>query len=53
MAKPTLLAFLSLLLVFNGPSGSFSATTNDESVYESFLQCLEKNTNPQDKISNL
>jgi FAD/FMN-containing dehydrogenase len=53
MAEPTLLAFLLLLLVFNVPSGSFSATTNDESVYESFLQCLEKNTNPQDKISNL
>jgi hypothetical protein len=51
--EPTLLAFLLLLLVLNVPSGSFSAKTNDESVYESFLQCLEKNTNPQDKISNL
>ena len=53
MAEPTLLAFLLLLLVFNVPSGSSSAATKDESVYESFLQCLEKNTNPQDKISNL
>nr|QHW03949.1 berberine bridge enzyme-like protein 60 [Populus davidiana x Populus alba var. pyramidalis] len=53
MAKPTLLAFL-LILIFNITSSSFSATAaGDDSVYESFLQCLESNTNPQEEISKL
>nr|QHW03916.1 berberine bridge enzyme-like protein 27 [Populus davidiana x Populus alba var. pyramidalis] len=53
MAKPALLAFL-VILIFNITSSSFSATADgDDSVYESFLQCLESNTNPQDEISKL
>ena len=53
MAKPTLLAFL-VILIFNITSSSFSATAaGNDSVYESFLQCLESNTNPQDEISKL
>ncbi|KAJ6950874.1 berberine bridge enzyme-like 21 [Populus alba x Populus x berolinensis] len=53
MAKPALLGFL-LILIFNITSSSFSATADgDDSVYESFLQCLESNTNPQEEISKL
>ncbi|KAF2317914.1 hypothetical protein GH714_041236 [Hevea brasiliensis] len=54
MAKAAnLLAFL-LVLVFNlSCFSSFAWAARDDSVYESFLQCLESNTNPQDQISDL
>ncbi|KAG5255421.1 berberine bridge enzyme [Salix suchowensis] len=52
MAKPALLALL-VLLVFNITSSFPAAAEGNDSVYESFLQCLESNTNPQDQISNL
>ncbi|KAJ6753348.1 hypothetical protein OIU79_026225, partial [Salix purpurea] len=52
MAKPALLALL-VLLVFNITSSFSAAAEGNDSVYESFLQCLESNTNPQDQISNL
>ncbi|CAN1250699.1 Berberine bridge enzyme-like 2 [Linum perenne] len=47
--RPTfvLVPFLLLLLV------SAAATADNSSVYQSFLLCLEKNTPPEDKISDL
>ncbi|KAG8639239.1 hypothetical protein MANES_14G125221v8 [Manihot esculenta] len=57
MAKITPLSTFLVLLLFNlsssFPSFSLAAPAPDVSVYESFLQCLDYNTNPQDQISDL
>nr|AEK87147.1 berberine bridge enzyme [Hevea brasiliensis] len=54
MAKTTpLLAFLLFLLFDLSCFSSLTCAATDDSVYESFLQCLENNTNPQDQISTL
>ncbi|KAF2310738.1 hypothetical protein GH714_016815 [Hevea brasiliensis] len=54
MAKTTpLLAFLLFLLLDLSCFSSLTCAATDDSVYESFLQCLENNTNPQDQISTL
>ncbi|XP_021634101.1 berberine bridge enzyme-like 21 [Manihot esculenta] len=55
MARTTLLLALILAIILNISSSfsSFSLAATDVSVYESFLQCLENNTNPQDQISDL
>eukprot|EP00257_Ricinus_communis_P007094 XP_002523158.2 berberine bridge enzyme-like 21 isoform X1 [Ricinus communis] len=57
MAKPKdlfayvcVFVFLTLSL---SSSSSFAATTDDASVYSSFLECLQNNTTPQDQISSL
>ncbi|KAJ9140896.1 hypothetical protein P3X46_031488 [Hevea brasiliensis] len=54
MAKTTPpLAFLIFLLFDLSCFSSLTCAATDDSVYESFLQCLENNTNPQDQISTL
>uniref|UniRef100_A0A2P2MQR8 Berberine bridge enzyme n=1 Tax=Rhizophora mucronata TaxID=61149 RepID=A0A2P2MQR8_RHIMU len=55
MERPTLsLIFLVSLLTLSLSSFQWSpAGAADVSVYETFLQCLENNTTPQDQISSL
>ncbi|KAF2317913.1 hypothetical protein GH714_041233 [Hevea brasiliensis] len=54
MAKATTLLAILLVLVFNlSCFSSLTLAARDDSVYESFLQCLKSKTNPQDQISDI
>ncbi|XP_065857039.1 berberine bridge enzyme-like 21 [Euphorbia lathyris] len=60
MAKPKHLPCIFLILINIYLSSSFiarvsaaAAATDDNAVYTSLIQCLEKNTTPQDKIADI